>query len=128
MVVVTTIRKVNDDLIMRAQEIAAFLNFRRLSRPLYILQRRPDPECFCAMTDAGLVCILTDFYGTSVLYLPNSSSCSLQVKPLPRGKGSGLYLRTPEDEERLYFYLLPGQEGPAGAFVRRWFSQPAEEG
>ena len=95
---------------------------------LYLLQRRPDPECFCAMTDAGPVCILTDFYGTSVLYLPNSSSCSLQVKPLPRGKGSGLYLRTPEDEERLYFYLLPGQEGPAGAFVCRWFSQPAEEG
>ena len=74
------------------------------------------------------MCILTDFYGTSVLYLPDSSPCSLQVKPLPRGKGSGLYLRTPEDEERLYFYLLPGQEGPAGAFVRRWFSQPAEEG
>lgn len=95
---------------------------------LYLLQRRPDPECFCAMTDAGPVCILTDFYGTSVLYLPDSSPCSLQVKPLPRGKGSGLYLRTPEDEERLYFYLLPGQEGPAGAFVRRWFSQPAEEG
>lgn len=95
---------------------------------LYLLQRRPDPECFCAMTDAGPVCILTDFYGTSVLYLPNSSSCSLRVKPLPRGKGSGLYLRTPEDEERLYFYLLPGQEDPADAFVRRWFSQPAEEG
>lgn len=59
---------------------------------LYILQRRPDPECFCAVTDAGPVCIITDFYGTRFLYLPNAASCPLQVKPLPHGKGSGLYL------------------------------------
>ena len=32
MVVVTTIRKVNDDLIMRAQEIAAFLNTKYVPR------------------------------------------------------------------------------------------------
>ncbi|HJB67400.1 MAG TPA: hypothetical protein H9770_00960 [Candidatus Fournierella excrementigallinarum] len=94
---------------------------------LYLLQRRPDPECFCAMTDAGLVCILTDFYGTSALYMPKSFPCSLRVKPLPRGKGSGLYLHTLEDGEHLYFHLLPGQEGPAGAFARRWFSPPAAD-
>ena len=94
---------------------------------LYLLQRRPDPECFCAMTDAGLVCILTDFYGTSALYMPKSSPCSLRVKPLPRGKGSGLYLRALEDGEHLYFHLLPGQEGPAGAFARRWFSPAAAD-
>ena len=93
---------------------------------LYLLQRRPDPECFYAMTDAGLVCILTDFYGTSALYMPKSSPCSLRVKPLPRGKGSGLYLHTLEDGEHLYFHLLPGQEGPAGAFARRWFSPAAD--
>ena len=93
---------------------------------LYILQRRPDPECFCAVTDAGPVCIITDFYGTRFLYLPNAASCPLQVKPLPHGKGSGLYLRTPAEGESLYFCLLPGQEGAADAFARRWFSQPEE--
>lgn len=93
---------------------------------LYILQRRPDPECFCAVTDAGPVCITTDFYGTRVLCLPNADSCSLQVKPLPRGKGSGLYLRTPAEGESLYFCLLPGQEEAADAFALRWFSQPEE--
>ena len=86
---------------------------------LYILQRRPDPECFCAVTDAGPVCITTDFYGTSVLYLPKSSPCSLRVGPQPHGKTSGLYLRTPAEGERLYFSLLPGQEDAAGAFARR---------
>lgn len=93
---------------------------------LYILQRRPDPECFCAVTDAGPVCIITDFYGTRFLYLPNAASCPLQVKPLPHGKGSGLYLRTPAEGESLYFCLLPGQEEAADAFARRWFSQPEE--
>ena len=93
---------------------------------LYILQRRPDPECFCAVTDAGPVCITTDFYGTRVLCLPNADSCSLQVKHLPRGKGSGLYLRTPAEGESLYFCLLPGQEEAADAFALRWFSQPEE--
>ena len=92
---------------------------------LYILQRRPDPECFCAMTDAGPVCIITDFYGTSVLYLPNAAAFSLRVRPLPHGKASGLYLRTPADGEFLYFRLLSGQEGLADAFARRWFSPPS---
>ena len=77
------------------------------------------------LADADPVCIITDFYGTRVLYLPSADSCSLQVKPLPRGKGSGLYLRALEDGEHLYFHLLPGQEGPAGACARRWFSPPA---
>lgn len=94
---------------------------------LYILQRRPDPEFFCAMTDTGPVCIITDFYGTSVLYVPKSSFCSLKVRLRPRAK-SGLYLHTPEDEERLYFRLLPGQEGAACSFTLRWFSGPAAEG
>lgn len=89
---------------------------------LYILQRRPDPECFCAMTDAGPVCIITDFYGTSALYVPKPSPCSLRVKPLPHGSGSGLYLRTQVSGERLYFSLLPGQEELAENFARRWFS------
>lgn len=88
---------------------------------LYILQRRPDPECFCAMTDAGLVCITTDFYGTSVLYLPRSFSGALLVKPLPHGKGEGLYLRSAAEGESLYFPLLPGQEVQASAFVQHWF-------
>ena len=90
---------------------------------LYILQRRPDPECFCAMTDAGPVCITTDFYGTSVLYLPASSRCALWVKPQLRGKSSGLYLQTPADGESLCFCLLPRQEEAAAAFARRWFSE-----
>ena len=78
------------------------------------------------LTDAGPVCIITDFYGTRVLYLPGSASCSLQVKPLPHGKGSGLYLRTPTEGESLYFCLMPGQEEAADAFTRCWFSQPEE--
>lgn len=90
---------------------------------LYILQRRPDPECFCAITDAGPVCITTDFYGTSVLYLPASSRCALWVKPQLRGKSSGLYLHTPAGGESLCFCLLPGQEEAAAAFARRWFSE-----
>ena len=90
---------------------------------LYILQRRPDPECFCAMTDAGLVCILTDFYGTSALYLPKAFPCSLRVRLLPHGKGSGLYLSTQAEGEKLYFRLLPGQEEQAAAFISRWFPQ-----
>ena len=89
---------------------------------LYILQHRPDPEFFCAMTDAGPVCIITDFYGTSVLYVPKSSPCFLEVSPQSHGKGSALYLRTPAGGERLYFGLLPGQEEPAASFARRWFS------
>lgn len=87
---------------------------------LYLLQRRPDPECFCAMTDAGLVCIITDFYGTSVLYVPNSSHGALKVKS--HGKDNSLYLQTPAGGESLYFSLLPGQEELAGTFARRWFS------
>ena len=78
------------------------------------------------MTDAGPVCIITDFYGTRVLYLPDAAPCSLRVKPLPHGTGSGLYLRTPAEGENLYFCLLPGQEEAADAFARRWFSQPEE--
>lgn len=90
---------------------------------LYLLQRRPDPECFCAITDAGPVCIINDYYGTSALYVPKAYPCSLQVKPLPHGKHSGLYLHTLTDEEILYFRLLPGQEALASAFTNRWFSQ-----
>ena len=78
------------------------------------------------LTDAGPVCIITDFYGTRVLYLPGSASCSLQVKPPPHGKGSGLYLRTPTEGESLYFCLMPGQEEAADDFARCWFSQPEE--
>lgn len=88
---------------------------------LYLLQRRPDPECFCAVTDAGPVLITNDYYGTSVLYLPKAYPSFLQVKPLSRGKGNGLYLTT-QGEEYLYFRLLPGQEEQAGAFTSRWFS------
>lgn len=91
---------------------------------LYLLQRRPDPQCLCAMTDAGLVCMINDFYGTSVLYLPKAIPCTLRVKPLPQGKHSGLYLCTTAGES-LYFELLPGQEEPVGEFVRRWFPQGA---
>lgn len=98
-----------------------FLRGKNCSFP-YFLQRRPDPECFCAITDAGPVCIINDFYGTSVLYLPRSCPSSLQVRPLPHGKCSGLYLRTQAEGEKLYFRLLPGQEIPAGAFISRWFS------
>lgn len=87
---------------------------------LYLLQRRPDPECFGALTEAGPVLILNDYYGTRALYLPNGYPSALQVKPLPHGTDSGLYLRTLAEEEFLYFRLLPGQEGKASAFAAHW--------
>lgn len=67
------------------------------------------------------------FYGTRALYLPGSAACSLRVGLLPRGKGGGLYLRTPAEGENLYFYLLPGQEAAADAFARHWFCPPEED-
>ena len=79
------------------------------------------------LADADPVCIITDFYGTRVLYLPSAASCSLQEKPLSHGKGSGLYLHTPAEGESLYFCLVSGQEETADAFARRWFSQPKED-
>lgn len=87
---------------------------------LYLLQRRPDPECFCALTDAGPVLILNDYYGTRALYLPAGYPSSFQVKPVPHSKDHGLYLRTLAEEEFLYFRLLPGQEAQASAFAARW--------
>lgn len=105
-------------------EIQEYLFLRGKDRNFpYFFQHRPDPECFCAMTDAGPVLIINDFYGTSALYLPKNFPCSLRVKPLPHGKCSGLYLNTQAEGEKLYFRLLPGQEEQAAAFVSRWFPQ-----
>lgn len=91
---------------------------------LYILQRRPDPECFCAVTDAGPVCIITDFTAPEPSICPAPPPAPCGWASCPAARAAGCICAPRRRAKTCTFIFCPGRRRrptplPGTGFARR---------